>query len=187
MKLSFDGTLDKIAEEMRAFLAEMDGDNDGDAAEAATGTAPRKRKTKAEKEAEKAAAAAAQAATPNANIPAPGATGFGMTQPQAGFTPPQGAQTGFAAPQAAAGQQAPFGAPAAAPVTGPSPLVQAFIDKTEASVAAGQPAETAVGWWRQFLGPDAAQADWPQIKGVFLPRVPEANLKAIAGQFGIAV
>jgi hypothetical protein len=171
MKLVFNGM-----EELRAFLAEVDGDGSDDAAEAATGTR-RKRKTKAEKEAE----AAAAAAQPNATIAGPGAGQVGaQAAVTTGFQPPPTAAQGFAPPAGATGQQAPFGAPAV------SPLVKAFIDKTEASVQAGQPIEAATGWWRQFIGPDAAQADWNQIKTVFLPRVPEANLKAIAGQFGIA-
>jgi hypothetical protein len=172
MKLIFNGM-----DELRAFLAEVDGDGSDDAAETATGTKRRTRKTKAEKEAE----AAAAAAQPNATIPGPGATQFGtQAGAAAGFQPPPTAGQGFAPPAGAAGQQAPFGAPAV------SPLVKAFIDKTEASVQAGQPLEAAEGWWRQFIGPDAAQANWDQIKSVHLPRVPEANLKAIAGQFGIA-
>lgn len=173
MKLVFNGM-----EELRAFLAEVDGDGSDDAAEAATGTR-RKRKTKAEKEAE----AAAAAAQPNATIAGPGAgqvgAQLGVAGAATGFQPPATAAQGFAPPAGAAAPQAPFAAPAV------SPLVKAFIDKTEASVQAGQPLEAAEGWWRQFIGPDAARANWEQIKTVFLPRIPEANLKAIAGQFGI--
>lgn len=180
MKLSFDSM-----DELRAFLAEIDGDDAPDAAETATGTTRKKRETKAEKEARLKAEAAAIAANPNANIASPSATvaaqpaaaavGF-ATQGQQGFAPPA---------VGASAQQAPFGTAGAAPAV--HPLVAQIIAKTEASVAAGHPAESAVAWFRQALGPEAAQADWGQIKDVLLPRAHETLLKQIAPQFGIAV
>lgn len=167
MKLVFDSL-----DELRTFVAELDGD-DGD-------TKPKRtRKTKAEKEAE----AAAIASNPNSNIAPPGAGAGIGAQAGTGFP---GGQQGFVAPAVASAPQAGFVAPGAAPVAPQlHPIAAQMIAITEKAVAAGQPQEQAIGWWRQFLGPDAAQSTWEQMKAVNIPQVPETALKQVCGQFGI--
>ena len=70
-------------------------------------------------------------------------------------------------------------------VATPHPLVAAILARIDGAVASGQPADAIVTWFRQQIGPDAAQASLDQIKQVFIPRMGEAQLKQIAPQLGI--
>ncbi len=91
-----------------------------------------------------------------------------------GFTPPAAAMTGF---------------PGAAPTTTPqvNPLVAQIIAKLDGAIATGQNAEQITNWFRNLLGPDAASATLDQIKQVFIPRLPEPQMKQLAQQVGIAI
>jgi|SRR5215471_887602 len=149
-------------EEFEAFQAGEETNN------VATATAaPRRRRGRP--------SAAEQAAAP------------GQAQPgNSGFGPPPGAPpaTGFSVPTGGAAPVAGFpgaGSPAAPQA---NPLVQSIILKTEQAIQAGQPLEAVVGWYRQALGPETAQANWEQIKAAFLPRAAETILKQIAAQIG---
>ncbi len=72
---------------------------------------------------------------------------------------------------------------AAPPVV--NPLAVAIAAKADNAIAGGQSAEQVLNWFRGQIGPDAASATWEQIKSVYLPRLPEAQLKTIAPQLGI--
>jgi hypothetical protein len=64
-------------------------------------------------------------------------------------------------------------------------LAVAVISKIDGAIASGQPTESIAGWFRQQIGPDAAQATLDQIKQIYIPRMTEAQLKQIAPQLGI--
>jgi hypothetical protein len=66
-----------------------------------------------------------------------------------------------------------------------NPLAVAIAAKADNAIAGGQSAEQVLNWFRGQIGPDAASATWDQIKSVYLPRLPEAQLKTIAPQLGI--
>ena len=74
------------------------------------------------------------------------------------------------------------GAPAA---TATSPVVTAILARIDGAVASGQPADNVVTWFRQQIGPEAANATLEQIKQIFVPRMTEQQLKQIAPQLGI--
>lgn len=84
---------------------------------------------------------------------------------------------------------APQALPVAA-VTGPAPEVVALVGKItaklDAAIAAGQPADAALQWFRGQCGPEAAQATMDQIKAVFLPKTPVPGLENIAKLMGCA-
>lgn len=65
------------------------------------------------------------------------------------------------------------------------PLVTAILARIDGAVASGQQTDAIVNWFRQQIGPEAAQATLDQIKQVFVPRMTEAQLKQIAPQLGI--
>jgi hypothetical protein len=65
------------------------------------------------------------------------------------------------------------------------PLVSAIQSRIDGAIASGQPADAIVTWFRQQIGPEAANATLDQIKQVFIPRMSEAVLKQIAPQLGI--
>jgi hypothetical protein len=65
------------------------------------------------------------------------------------------------------------------------PLVTAILARIDSAIGSGQPADAIVTWFRQQIGPDAAQASLDQLKQVFIPRMSEAQLKQIAPQLGI--
>lgn len=65
------------------------------------------------------------------------------------------------------------------------PLVTAILARIDGAVGSGQPAEAIVTWFRQQIGPDAANATLDQLKQVFIPRMTEVQLKQIAPQLGI--
>jgi hypothetical protein len=65
------------------------------------------------------------------------------------------------------------------------PLVTAILARIDGAVNGGQPADAVVTWFRQQIGPEAAQATLDQIKQVFIPRMTEQQLKQIAPQLGI--
>ncbi len=92
--------------------------------------------------------------------------------PQPSFTPPVQPVAGFP------------GANGAAPPA-VNPLAVAIAAKADNAIAGGQSAEQVLNWFRGQIGPDAASATWEQIKSVYLPRLPEAQLKTIAPQLGI--
>jgi hypothetical protein len=65
------------------------------------------------------------------------------------------------------------------------PLVAAILARIDGAVGSGQPADAIVTWFRQQIGPDAANASLDQLKQVFIPRMTEGQLKQIAPQLGI--
>jgi hypothetical protein len=65
------------------------------------------------------------------------------------------------------------------------PLVAAILARIDGAVGSGQPADAIVTWFRQQIGPDAANASLDQLKQVFIPRMTETQLKQIAPQLGI--
>jgi hypothetical protein len=101
--------------------------------------------------------------------------------------PLQTAQNTFAAQVAP--QPQPQGFPGANGPTPPppsNPLVAAIVARIDGAINSGQAVEAIVNWFRQQIGPDAANATLDQIKQVFVPRLTEAQLKQIAPQLGIA-
>lgn len=101
---------------------------------------------------------------------------------------PIGGQQGFApAPSGAPAMHGFPGASASAQQTVQMhPLAVAIISKVEGALSNGQPSDAIVAWFRQQIGPDAANATLDQLKQVFIPRMPEAQLRQIAPQLGIA-
>lgn len=104
------------------------------------------------------------------------------------FTPPP-TQTatpaqGFQAPGGASGFAPPNTAPAAPAV---HPLVPQIVAKIDGALQQGQPEVNVLGWLRQQLGPDTAQATMEQVKTVYLQKASEAVLKSIAQPLGVAV
>jgi hypothetical protein len=95
---------------------------------------------------------------------------------------PTGAAMGFTAPQTAMQSF-----PGATAVPAVNPLVPQIIAKLDGALTSGQNAEQITNWFRNLLGPDAAAATLDQIKQVFIPRLPEPQLKQLAQQVGIAV
>ena len=154
-------------EEFEAF---REGGEESNAAPGAPATPRRRRRTAAEM-----AAAGPAAGQAPAGQPQPGNSGFGPPPGSA----PQAAGFGGAAP----GFPGMGAATPAAPQA--NPLVAQIILRTEQAVQAGQPLDSVVGWYRQTLGPETAQANWEQIKTAFLPRAAEPLLKQIASTLGI--
>lgn len=104
-----------------------------------------------------------------------------VTGPAAGF-PGAG---GFAAP--AAGAAPAGGGPFAAVATGPAPevlaLVARIVAKIDAAVGSGQPADTALAWFRSECGKagiDASSYNMDQIKQFALPKMAAPMLEQIA-------
>lgn len=133
-------------------------------------TSGRKPRTKREEIDDAAVAAPAAAQPAPAVTPAPSAAAP-PPAPQT-FTPPPVAIHGF-----------PSGNSGAPPA--PHPLVTAIIGKIDGAIASGQQADAVIAWFRQQIGPDAAQATLDQIKSVFIPRMSEVQLRQIAPQLGI--
>jgi hypothetical protein len=65
------------------------------------------------------------------------------------------------------------------------PLVTAILARIDGAVSTGQSMDAIVTWFRQQIGPEAANATLDQIKQVFVPRMPETQLKQIAPMLGI--
>lgn len=65
------------------------------------------------------------------------------------------------------------------------PLVTAILARIDGAVSSGQSTDAVVTWFRQQIGPEAANATLDQIKQVFVPRMTEQQLKQIAPQLGI--
>ena len=115
-----------------------------------------------------------QAAAPQGGQPVM-PTNFAPAAPAApamGFTPPATAMQGF-----------PGATPQAAPQV--HPLVGQIIAKLDGALSTGQSVDMMTNWFRNLLGADAAQATLDQIKQVFIPRLPEPQLKQLAMQVGI--
>ncbi len=68
-----------------------------------------------------------------------------------------------------------------------NPIVAQIIAKVDGALSSGQSPDNVLNWFRQQIGPDAAQATLDQIKTVFLPRMNDAQLKTLAPMFGITV
>ncbi len=94
--------------------------------------------------------------------------------PVQGFTAPVVPVQGF-----------PGSMPAAAPQA-VNPIVAQIIAKVDGALSSGQSPDNVLNWFRQQIGPDAAQATLDQIKTVFLPRMSPTELKMLAPMFGIA-
>ncbi len=95
--------------------------------------------------------------------------------PVQGFTAPVVPVQGF-----------PGSMPPAAPAA-VNPIVAQIIAKVDGALSSGQSPDNVLNWFRQKIGPDAAQATLDQIKTVYLPRMNDAQLKTLAPMFGIAV
>jgi hypothetical protein len=82
---------------------------------------------------------------------------------------------------------APAGFPGANGPTPPAanPLVAAILARIDGAVATGQSSDDIVRWFRQQIGPDAANATIDQIRQVYVPRMSDAQLKSIAPLLGI--
>lgn len=107
------------------------------------------------------------------NEPATAPVGGQPVMPPAmGFAPPQTAVQGF---------------PGAAAAPAVNPLVGQIIGKLDGALASGQSVDQMTNWFRNLLGPDAANASLDQIKQIFLPRLAEPQLKQLAQQVGIPV
>jgi hypothetical protein len=65
------------------------------------------------------------------------------------------------------------------------PIAVQILQKIDGSLASGQTPDAIVAWFRQQLGPEAANATFDQLKQVLIPRIPEAQLRQIAPQLGI--
>ena len=96
---------------------------------------------------------------------------------------------GFAPQAAGAGQAAPVFPVAAA--TGPAPEVLALVakinERTNASIAANPTSlSDALKFFRDAIGPDAAQATLQQIQEHFLPRMATDKLTQLAKLMGLA-
>ena len=63
-------------------------------------------------------------------------------------------------------------------------LVQRINAKIDQGVASGQSLESALGWFRQQCGPEAANASLDQIRTVFLFRLPAPALNDIVKLMG---
>jgi hypothetical protein len=65
------------------------------------------------------------------------------------------------------------------------PIAAQILQKIDGSLASGQSPDAIVAWFRQQLGPEAANVTFDQLKQMLIPRIPEAQLKQIAPQLGI--
>ena len=99
--------------------------------------------------------------------------------------PPVGGQPQM--PQAFTVPQAAVNIPSFAQAPVVNPLVGQIITKLDGALASGQSVDMMTNWFRNLLGPDAAQANLDQIRTVFIPRLPELQLKQLAQQVGIPV
>lgn len=68
-----------------------------------------------------------------------------------------------------------------------NPLITAILAKIDGAVNSGQSADAIVNWFRQQIGPEAANATLDQIKQIFVPRMTEQQLKQIAPQLGLSI
>jgi hypothetical protein len=109
-----------------------------------------------------------------------------VTAAVAANTPPQ-AQPQFTPPPVAV--QPPAGFPGANGITPPPsavhPLVTAIVARIDGAISTGQSTDAIAGWFRQQIGPEAANATLDQIKQIFVPRMSEAQLRQLAPQLGI--
>lgn len=85
-------------------------------------------------------------------------------------------------PATAPAFQAPQGMPFSAPVVDPvaAGLVQRINARIDAAIAGGQPADSALNWFRGQCGAEAANATLDQIKHHFLPKMAVPTLENIA-------
>jgi hypothetical protein len=90
--------------------------------------------------------------------------------------------------QPPAAQAAPTGFPGANGPTppAPDPVVTAIMARIDGAINSGQSTDAIVNWFRQQLGPEAANATLEQIKNVLIPRLSKVQLDQIAPQLGIA-
>jgi len=128
--------------------------------------------------------APAQPAIGPALTPAPMAIPTRAEASMAAFNP-----TAFAPQAAGAGQAAPVFPVAAA--TGPAPevlaLVKSINERANASIGANPASlNDALKFFRDSIGPDAAQATLQQIQEHFLPRMATENLMKLAKLMGLA-
>lgn len=109
---------------------------------------------------------------PPANGPGPTAAGV----PQQGFNPTA------SAPQQGFNPAAGFAASAVDPAV--QGLVNRIVPRIDAAIAAGQPADTVLTWFRGQCGQEAASATMDQIKTVHLAKLSVPQLTQIAGLMG---
>lgn len=86
---------------------------------------------------------------------------------------------------------APVPAPPPAPMHGfpggngnQDPRVTQILARIDGALSSGQSTDNIVTWFRQQIGPEAANATLEQIKQVFIPRLTEAQLNQIAPLLG---
>lgn len=105
------------------------------------------------------------------------------------FNPPATqATTGFGATaQPAPGASATTGFPAAGAAPAIHPLAKAIIDRADSAINAGNPVGPVLDWFKTQIGPDAKDANWDQMKSVYIPRLSEVQLRQIAPQLGVPV
>lgn len=65
------------------------------------------------------------------------------------------------------------------------PIVTAILARIDGALTSGQSTDAIVTWFRQQIGPEAANATLDQIKQIYVPRMTDAQLKQIAPQLGI--
>jgi hypothetical protein len=124
--------------------------------------------------------ASGMTAPPTVQVPAP----MAIPTQQPTFNP-----AGFAPQAAGAGQAAPVFPVAAA--TGPAPEVLALVakinERANASIGANPASlNDALKFFRDSIGPDAAQATLQQIQEHFLPRMATDKLAQLAKLMGLA-
>lgn len=107
--------------------------------------------------------------------------------PAPAFNPPATqAPTGFGATaQPAQPASAATGFPAAGAAPALHPLAKAIIDRADSAISSGQPAGPVLDWFKTQIGPDAKDANWDQMKSVYIPRLSEVQLRQIAPQLGV--
>ena len=67
------------------------------------------------------------------------------------------------------------------------PLVTAILARIDGALTTGQSTDAVVQWFRQQIGPDAANATLDQIKQIFIPRMSAERLEQLAPQLGIGI
>jgi hypothetical protein len=91
-----------------------------------------------------------------------------------------GATQGFTPPAASPFPAATGGDPHITTLPHITALVQRISVGIDTQLARGSDPNSALTWFRQQCGPEAAAATMDQIKAVFLPRLPMAALENIA-------
>jgi hypothetical protein len=65
------------------------------------------------------------------------------------------------------------------------PLVTAIIARIDGAISTGQSTDAIATWFRQQIGPEAANATLDQIKQIFVPKMSSVQLETLAPILGI--